>query len=119
MRFIDPKIHGIIDYLVVVFMFASPTLFNMQGSLSTFTYALAAVLLFMTLLTEYSVGLFKVIPFALHGFIELIVGVTVIVLAYTWFKDDATGKLYYIVFGTFTMLTWLVTNFKNEHLQSA
>ncbi|CAN5167857.1 hypothetical protein BH09BAC6_BH09BAC6_00730 [soil metagenome] len=113
MRFIAPKIHGIIDYLVVVFLFASPTMFEMTGVLATFTYALGAVHLFMTILTGYSVGIFKVIPFQLHGFLELIVGVAVIVVAYTLFGNDAIGKLYYIVFGTFLMLTWLVTDFRS------
>lgn len=112
MRFITPKIHGIIDYLVVVFLFASPTMFEMTGVLATFTYALGAVHLFMSLLTAYSVGIFKVIPFQLHGFIELVVGVGVIVLAYTLFKNDPVGKLYYIVFGTVIMLTWLVTDYR-------
>src|SRR5471030_1838236 len=100
MKFISPKIHGIIDYLVVVFLLASPTIFGFTGLLTNFTYALGAVHLLLTILTKYSVGLVKVIPFPVHGAIEFLVGVLLIVLAYTLFKNDATGKLYYILFGT-------------------
>ena len=111
MKFISPKIHGIIDYLVVVFLLASPTIFGFTGLLATFTYALGGVHLLLTILTAYSAGLIKVIPLALHGLIEFVVGVVLIVLAYTLFKDDVAGKLFYIVFGTVVLLTWLVTDY--------
>ena len=114
MKFISPKIHGIIDYLVVVFLLASPTIFGFTGLLATFTYALGGVHLLLTILTAYSAGLIKVIPLALHGLIEFVVGIVLIVLAYTLFKDDATGKLFYIVFGTVVLLTWLVTDYTGK-----
>jgi len=114
MKFISPKIHGIIDYLVVVFLLASPTIFGFTGLLATFTYALGGVHLLLTILTAYSAGLIKVIPLALHGLIEFVVGVVLIVLAYTLFKDDVAGKLFYIVFGTVVLLTWLVTDYTGK-----
>jgi hypothetical protein len=112
MKFISPKIHGIIDYLVVVFLLASPAVFGFTGLLATFTYALGAVHLILTILTAYSVGLVKVIPFPLHGSIEFIVGVVLIILAYTLFNDEPIGKLFYVIFGTVVLLTWLVTDYK-------
>jgi len=112
MRFISPKIHGIIDYLVVVFLLASPMYFGLTGFLATFTYALAFVHLLLTLLTDYSPGLFKLIPFQVHGAIELLVGVVLISLAYTLFADKPVGQLFYVIFGTCVLLTWLVTDYK-------
>jgi hypothetical protein len=114
MKFISPKIHGIIDYLVVIFLLASPRLFGFTGLIATFTYALGIVHLLLTILTNYSVGLIKVIPFTFHGTIEFIVGAALIVLAYTLFKGEVTGKLYYIIFGTAILLTWLVTDYKGK-----
>jgi hypothetical protein len=114
MKFISPKIHGIIDYLVVIFLLASPTIFGFTGLLATFTYALAIVHLLLTILTDYNVGLIKVIPFTFHGTIEFIVGVALIVIAYTLFKDNAAGKLFYVIFGTVVLLTWLVTDYKGK-----
>ena len=109
MKFISPKVHGIIDYLVVIFLLASPTIFGFTGLLATFTYALAIVHLLLTILTNYNLGLIKVIPFTFHGTIEFIVGVALIVIAYTLFNDNAVGKLFYVIFGTVVLLTWLVT----------
>ena len=112
MKFISPKIHGIIDYLVVVFLLASPSYFGFAGLLATFTYALGAVHLLLTVLTNSPLGLIKVIPLPVHGTIELLVGIVLIVLAYTLFKNQPDGELFYVIFGTVVLLTWLVTNYK-------
>ncbi len=118
MKFISPKVHGIIDYLVVVFLLASPTIFSFTGFIATFTYALAGVHLLLTILTNYSVGLIKIIPLPLHGLIEFAVGIVLIVLGYTLFKDEATGKLFYILFGTVVLITWLCTDYTGTEAKS-
>jgi hypothetical protein len=115
MKFISPKVHGFIDYLVVVVLLASPSVFGFTGLVANFTYALGAIHFALTLLTNFNAGLLKVIPFPLHGVIECLVGIILIVLAYTLFKDDTDGKLFYIVFGTVVLLTWACTDYKNEH----
>jgi hypothetical protein len=111
MKFISPKIHGIIDYLVVVLLLATPSFFGFSGTIAIFTYALGIVHLLLSLLTDYPLGAFKVIPVSIHATIELLVGVVLIVLAYTLFKDNADGKLFYVIFGTVILLTWLVTDY--------
>jgi hypothetical protein len=113
MKFISPKVHGLIDYLVVIFLFGSPTIFGFTGLVATFTYALGAVHLLLTILTNYPLGVVRVIPVSLHAAVELLVGVVLIILAYTLFSDNAQGsKLYYVIFGTVILLTWLVTDYK-------
>ena len=112
MKFISPKIHGLIDYLVVIFLLASPTVFGFTGLVATFTYVLGAVHLLLTALTNYPLGIVKLLPVSLHATIEVLVGIILIVLAYTLFKDNAQGsKLYYVIFGTVILLTWLVTDY--------
>jgi len=114
MKFISPKMHGIIDYLVVIFLLASPTIFGFTGLLATFTYALGIVHLLLTILTDDSLGLIKVIPFTFHGTIEFIVGIALIVIAYTLFNHNADGKLFYVIFGTVVLLTWLLTDYHGK-----
>ena len=94
MKFIPPRIHGIIDFLVVLFLLASPMSFGLSGFVAIFTYALAIVHLTLTLLTDFSAGLLKVISLPLHGMIELVVGVVLIILGFTLFKDTGTGKIF-------------------------
>jgi hypothetical protein len=116
MKFISPTIHGIIDYLVVIFLLLTPTIFGFAGIIAIFTYALAFVHLALSLLTNYPLGLLKLIPVNVHAGIEVIVGIALIVLAYTWFKDNIDGsKLFYVIFGTVILLTWLVTDYTGIH----
>ncbi|MDF2430484.1 MAG: hypothetical protein JWP44_115 [Mucilaginibacter sp.] len=115
MKFILPKNHGIINYLLAVILLASPSLFGFTGLLAIFTYAIGTLHLVITLLTDYSVGLVKVIPFHVQGSIEFLLGILLIALAYLLFTNNAEGKLYYIIFGTVILLTWLFTDYKSKY----
>jgi hypothetical protein len=113
MKFISPRIHGIIDFLVVLFLIISPLVFKMVSFVAIFTYALAIIHLVLTLLTDFSAGVLKIIPFPLHGVIELIVGIALIILANKLFKDTGgPGQVFYTCFGAAVLLTWLFTDYK-------
>jgi hypothetical protein len=119
MKFISPKIHGIIDYLSVIFLLISPTLFGFSGTLALFTYALGGGHLLLSLLTDYPFGTFKAIPVTIHATIEVLVGIILIILAYTLFNDNPDGKLFYVIFGTVILLTWLVTDYTGDEFNEA
>jgi hypothetical protein len=112
MKFIPEKIHGIIDYFVVFFLIAAPVFFGFDSFTAIFTYALAIVHLILTLLTDFDSGVFKVVSFPLHGIIELIVGIALIILAFTLFSGSHIGKLFYIGVGAAVLITWLFTDYK-------
>jgi len=112
MKIISPKPHGIIDYAVVLFLLSSPLLFGMGGLLAIFTYALGAVHLLLTLLTDFSVGVIKLIPLPIHGLIELAVGAALIVVAFTLFKHDVLGNTFYTAFGAAVILVFLLTDYR-------
>jgi hypothetical protein len=115
MKFISPTIHGLIDYLLVVFLLTSPASFGFTGLLAGFTYALGIIHLLFTACTNYKLGILKFIPLVAHSGIELMLGVLLIVLSYTLFSNDAEGKLYYVILGTVILLTWLLTDYRGVH----
>lgn len=114
MKFISPRVHGFIDLLVFLILLASPSYFGFTGTLAIFTCASAAVHLLLTILTDYTVGIFKLIPLPVHGTIEFFVGIVLIIFAYTVFNHNTDGKLYYVIFGTVVLLTWLVTDYTGK-----
>jgi len=116
MKLISPKLHGIIDYLVVAFLLASPLVFGFTGLLAIFTYVLGVIHLALTLLTDFNGGVMKLIPLSFHGMIELIVGVVLIILAFTLFKDEAAGKIFYALFGAAVLLVWLLTDYRKSSI---
>jgi len=110
---ITPKIHGVADYLVVVFLLLSPKAFGLTGCIGLFTYALAGAYLLLTLLTDYNAGLFKRIDFSLHGKIDFMLSEILIILAYTFFNHNPVAKIYYQALGSALLMVWLFTHYKN------
>jgi len=112
MKFINSKAHGVLDYLTVIFLVLSPTLFHMSGVLETFTYGLAVVHLLLTICTRFELGIIKVLPFKVHGIIEVCVAVLLTGVA-LWFNDAGNflGFYFYLWLALVIMVVFLCTNF--------
>lgn len=111
---LSSKLHGIIDYVVVVFLVASPSIFGLPEFTACCTYILAGIHLTLTILTDFEVGLFKVIPLKIHGIIELIVSVALV--GFAFYVGDREGDLarnFYLGFGVAVFLTWLISDYKS------
>jgi len=113
MKFLNPKSHGAIDYVVVIFLWISPSVFGLSDFVSMITYVLGGIHLVLTLFTNFQYGLIKIIPFSLHGWIEL--AVSLILVAAPWllgFSENAVDRIFYIGFGIAVFATWLVTDYR-------
>lgn len=111
---LNSKIHGIIDYLVVIFLLASPSLFHLPAMTSQFTYLLAGIHLGLTISTQYELSIIKMIPFPVHGWIELIVSIALIGVAF--YLGSAEGELarnFYLAFAGAVFATWMITDYKS------
>jgi hypothetical protein len=113
MKIISSKAHGILDYATAAFLLLAPTLFKMEGDLCTITYVLGAVHLTLTALTDFEVGLIKVIPFRIHGLIEVVVAVGLAALAF-WFynNENAFGFYFYMALAVIIMIVFILSDFK-------
>ncbi len=115
MKIITSKIHGILDYLTVIFFALSPTLFHMEGNLKNFTYALAFVHLLLTIFTRFELGLVKLIPFKIHGLIELVVAIALTAVS-LWFNhnNNTLGFYYYLWIAIVIAIVFLLTDFSSN-----
>jgi len=112
---LNSKIHGSIDYLVVVFLWVSPSLFGMPRHTATFTYVLGGIHLILTLATAFELGLVKVIPFRIHGWIELIVSIVLVAIAfYLGNLEGSLARNFYLIFAAAVFVTWLITDYKGK-----
>jgi hypothetical protein len=113
MKFLDPKSHGVIDYLAVVLVALAPTLFGFAGVAATLCYVVAAMQLGMSLLTAYPLSVAKVIPFTAHGAIELAVAIFLLVAPWLFgFSDTPAARNFFLVAGVGLVLVYAVTNYK-------
>ncbi len=111
---LDSRIHGAIDYGVVLFLLLSPTLFALPAYTSKFTYALAFIHLLLTMSTKFELGIFKIISFKLHGIIELIVSLALVAVAfYLGNMEGDVSRNFYLAFAIAVFFTWVITDYNS------
>ena len=115
MKVISSKVHAVLDYATVVFLLLAPSLFGMEGTLAHFTYALAGVHFVLTALTSFEYGLARVIPFKVHGYIELVVAAALTGVAF-WFKSNnsSTGFYFYLALAVVILVVYSLTDFSSS-----
>ena len=112
---INSKIHGIIDYLVVLFLWLSPTIFQMQPYSEAFAYILGFVHFALSLATNYEPGVLKYIPLKIHGTIELIVAIALVGVAfYLGNLEGDFSRNYYLGFAIAVFVVWLLSDYTNK-----
>lgn len=112
MKILSPRAHGYVDYLVVAWFLVGPNIFELAGLAATIAYALAGVHLLLTIATNFPMGLLKLVPFPMHGLIE--VGVAVLLFALPWvagFSGDEVAKNFYIGAGAGVLVVFLITDY--------
>lgn len=113
MKILNAKVHGILDYLVVGFFLAAPSLFGLGGLPAIIAYALAGIHLALTLVTAFPLGLVKWVPLRVHGAIEFAVSLTLPTLPWLLrFAADPVARNFYVGAGVAIFVTWLITDYR-------
>jgi hypothetical protein len=97
MKPISLTFHGVIDYVAVVIFAVAPAVIGLSGWPAALSYALAGIHVVMTLLTDFPAGVIKVIPIALHQWVERIVGPVLIILAFVSMTEAA--RAFFVAMG--------------------
>jgi hypothetical protein len=112
-RSISALTHGIVDYAMVIFLMIGPSVAGFRGRQATICYALAAVHLILTLVTRFPLGAVKVLGFPLHGGIELIVGLLLVVLPWlASFSAGVKSRNFFVAVGLLIILIWFLTDYR-------
>lgn len=113
MHILKSRPHGYLDYAAILFLFVMPSLFDLVGPAVSLTYGVAVLYLAMVLLTAYPAGVFKLIPFYIHGAIEFALAIGMIVAPWALrFADDPVARGLYVGLGIGLFLVWLVTDYR-------
>jgi len=112
---LNSKIHGTIDYLIIIFLFLSPSIFSLPYTTSVFTYGLGVIHLGMSICTNYEYSLTRFIPMKIHGTIELIVALVLVGVAfYLGSIDGEFSKEFYLGLAIALFLFWLISDYTNK-----
>lgn len=116
MKVLNSRIHAVIDYIFVVFLWLSPSMLELPQNVGIMTYLLGGVHLALTLSTNFEFGLIKVIPFKIHGWIELVVSFTLVGLAFYLGKteNELCQNFYFFLAGS-VFLTWILSDYSDNN----
>jgi hypothetical protein len=113
MSFLPARTHGYLDYGTVVGFALAPALLGLEGLPKMICYGLAGVHLLLTLVTDFPLGSATLIPFKIHGLIELIVSIVLVVLPWVLgFAATPAARNFFIAAGVIIFLVWRLTNYK-------
>jgi VIT1/CCC1 family predicted Fe2+/Mn2+ transporter len=114
MKPISPTVHGAIDYLAVAIFAVAPAVIGLSGWPAALSYALAGIHLLMTLLTDFPAGVIKVIPIALHQWVERIVGPALIILAFVLMtKETQIVRAFFVAMGIIIFAVERLTTYRS------
>jgi len=115
---LSPRIHATVDYLSVLLLVLAPTLFGLNDIAAKGAYALAGIHLLMTLLTDFPGGVVKLLPLRVHGMVEIVVGVLLVLAPLAIPAATAlgmTGRIFFIAFGAVLVVVWGITDYVRVH----
>lgn len=115
MKLISPTLHGIIDYVMAGVFLVLPSEFAFTGAYAYVCYALAAGYLLVALCTNMPFGLFKWIPFRVHGGVELVSAL--VFMASPWifqFSQNAAVRNLFMGLGAAFLVVYALTDWRAQ-----
>lgn len=81
MGLISRRAHGVLDYLVGIFLIATPRLFGFahRGPESLVPVLLGLATLAYSLFTQYEFGVFRLLPFRVHLKLDVLGGILMVI----------------------------------------
>lgn len=114
MNVILPGVHRALDLVTVAVFALAPLLLHLDGPPAYLSYALALIHFVLTLATRFPDVRHRPVPLPIHGWIELVVGVVLLVLPWLVGWTDAARWLYTIM-GLLILAVWALSKYRHVH----
>ena len=115
MKILSARIHGCLDYVTVVGFAIAPTMLGLAGIPKMICYGLAGIHLLLTFLTDFPLGVAKLVPNAVHGVIELVVSIALMALPWLLgFTAMPAARNFFIAVGAVIFMVWLLTDYRSR-----
>ena len=112
---LNERIHGILDYVTVVFLIGTGLSGFFSPYFSHLLVALGVIHLLLTLCTNFSLGLVKLVPLKLHGYVELAVSVALIPAPFLLhYAGEAPAKVFTWVFAAVLFCVFMLTDYRQR-----
>jgi hypothetical protein len=105
----------VLDYATVVTFLNAPMVFDFHGTPAAIVHWLAGIHLLMTGCTDFPLGFFKFIPFRIHGVIDALAGVFILVAPWLLgFADDHRGRNFFVAVAIILFVVVALTDYSQR-----
>lgn len=114
LRFVSPFVHGALDYLLIGALVMAPALFpaGTPRAAALACYGVGVAHWLLSSLTRYPFGVVRVVPFPVHGAIELLTAPLLIALPWlVGFADVPVARTVFVVAGAALLAVFLTTDY--------
>lgn len=113
--FVPPQVHGVIDYPLAAVLIAGPLVLNFDYTAATvIALAFGGVATVLAVATAWPTGIVKLIPPVLHGCVDTVATVALIVLPFVvGFSHRTPALLFYVIVGGAGLAATLATRFES------
>lgn len=109
MKFITPTLHGALDYIAALALIVIPLILGFDGLSLWLSVAGGVGLILYSLLTDYALSIFRVIPFNVHTIFDSLAGVVFIAAPFV-FGFSGIIQIYYIIMGVGVLVVTALTS---------
>jgi hypothetical protein len=120
LRFLTPRIHGVLDYAAVIVLVAAPFLLGLAATNRLalgISLVLGVALLGYSLITDYAYSLSGTLSFKIHLVFDALSGLGAIAAPFI-FGFGGVAKIYYIVMGVGVLLVVALTDPRADSVES-
>jgi hypothetical protein len=113
--FVPPQVHGVLDYPLAAVLIAGPLVLDFDYTAATvIALALGGAATVLAVGTNWTTGIVRVIPPLLHGYVDVLATIALIVLPFAvGFSSRTNALLFYVIVGGLGLLATLATRFES------
>jgi len=98
---------------MVILLAVGPGVAGFGGRQASMAYIFAAIIFVLAVLTQFPLGVVRVLRFSLHGTVELMIALMILILP--WLAGFARGinsRNFYILMALLMLAVWFMTDFR-------
>ena len=113
--FVPPQVHGVLDYPLAAVLIAGPLVLDFDYTAATvIALVLGGAATVLAVGTNWTTGIVKVIPPLLHGYVDILATIALILLPFIiGFSYRTNALLFYVIVGAAGLLATLGTRFES------
>lgn len=115
MKILSPVAHGVIDIAFITVVAMAPIMLDLVPAVDTACFVMAGGYLLLTLMTDFRYGLIRLVPYPVHGWLDLLTGIALVAAAFIFgFESGSAERNLFLALGIVSIVTWFITDWRAQ-----